>query len=46
MIASNYRIFDPSIVMAMDFSQLKHFVCIAQLGGFSKAEQALDISQP
>lgn len=30
----------------MDFSQLKHFVCIAQLGGFSKAEQALDISQP
>lgn len=30
----------------MDFSQLKHFVCIAELGGFSKAEQALDISQP
>lgn len=30
----------------MDFGQLKHFVCIAQLGGFSKAEQALDISQP
>ncbi|WP_051236565.1 LysR family transcriptional regulator [Ottowia thiooxydans] len=30
----------------MDFSQLKHFVCIAQLGGFSKAERALDISQP
>jgi LysR family nitrogen assimilation transcriptional regulator len=30
----------------MDFGQLKHFICIAQLGGFSKAEQALDISQP
>ncbi|GAA5233133.1 LysR family transcriptional regulator [Verticiella sediminum] len=30
----------------MDFSQLKHFVCIAQLGGFSKAEEALDVSQP
>lgn len=30
----------------MDFGQLRNFVCIAQLGGFSKAEQALDISQP
>ncbi len=30
----------------MDFDQLRHFVCIAQLGGFSKAEKALDISQP
>jgi len=30
----------------MDFVQLKHFVLIAQLGGFSKAEQALDVSQP
>jgi len=32
--------------LVMDFSQLKHFVCVAQLGGFSKAEEALDISQP
>lgn len=30
----------------MDFDQLKHFVRIAELGSFSRAEAALDISQP
>ncbi|MDQ8729806.1 LysR family transcriptional regulator [Bradyrhizobium sp. LHD-71] len=30
----------------MDFDQLRHFVRIAELGSFSRAEAALDISQP
>ncbi len=30
----------------MDFDQLKHFVRIAELGSFSRAEAALDVSQP
>lgn len=30
----------------MDLNQLRIFVCVAQLGGMSRAEQTLDISQP
>lgn len=30
----------------MDFDQVEHFVRIAELGSFSRAEAALDISQP
>lgn len=30
----------------MDFDQLRHFVRIAELGSFSRAEAALDVSQP
>jgi LysR family nitrogen assimilation transcriptional regulator len=30
----------------MDFDQVRHFVRIAELGSFSRAEAALDISQP
>lgn len=30
----------------MNFDRLRHFVCIAELGSFSKAEAAMNISQP
>lgn len=34
------------IIQLMDLNQLRHFVRIAELGSFSKAEAALNISQP